>query len=41
MEEIRISKCRKNYYVDNINEDMQGSSSEEEETGIRNFLRRI
>ena len=40
MEVIKIFKCRRKFHVDIINWEMKGSSSEEEEIGIRKCRRR-
>ena len=40
MEDIKILKCIRKIHVDIINEEMKGSSSEEEEIGIHKCMRR-
>ena len=40
MEEIKIRKCSRKIHVDILNEELKGSSSEEEEIGIHKCRRR-
>ena len=41
MEEIKIRRCTEKSHVDNINENMKGSSSKEEDNVIRKCRKRI